>query len=184
MVEGQRPPAVAGVGHDRPAGVVAAAGAARGPGHEHGRDRVQAGVAGGIGVRPELAEELDLEPGLLAGFAHGGRFEGLAVVDETAGQGPAGRRIPALDEDDAPAAAAGRDLDDDVDGRDGIAELGAGHGFRGHCTCFPAGKAKKRTVPAPTDTRRGQARAGAGEPPGGAVGTNRANIVMENTQVA
>lgn len=129
MVEGQQPAAVAGVGHDRPAGIVAAPGEARGPGHEHGRDRVQAGISRGVGIGPELADELDLERGLLTGLPHGGRFEGLPVVDEAAGQGPAGRRVAAFDEDDAPAAASGRDLDDDVDGRHGIAELGAGHGF-------------------------------------------------------
>ena len=157
MVEGQGPAAVAGVGHDRPAGVVAAAGPARGPGHEHGRDRVKAGIAGGVGIGPELADELDLEPGLLAGLARGGRFEGLAVVDEAAGQGPAGRRVEALDEDDAPAAAAGRDLDDDVDGRHGIAELGSGHGFHGHCTCIPAGKAK-RGQSRPRQTAAGDSR--------------------------
>ena len=184
MVEGQRPPAVAGIGHDRPAGVVAAAGPARSPGHEHGRDRMPAGIAGGVGIGPELADELDLEPGLLAGLARGGGLEGFAVVDEAAGQGPAGRRVAALDEDDAPPAASGRDLDDDVDGRRGMAELGAGHGFRGHCTFFPAVKAKKRTVPAATDPLRGQARAWAGAPPGGAVGTNRAIIMMQESWVA
>jgi len=174
VVEGQRPPAVAGVGHDRPAGGGGAAGAARSPGHEHGRDRVQAGVAGGIGIRPELADELDLEPGLLAGLAHGGRFAGLAVVDETAGQGPSGRRVAALDEDDAAPAAAGRDLDDDVDGRHGIAELGSGHGFRGHCTCFPAVKAK-RGQSRPRQTAAGD-RSGPGR--GSLQGKRLARIVL------
>ena len=136
MVEGQRPAPVAGVGDDGPPGVVASPGAAGRPGQEDRGDGMEARVPGRVRVGPELAEELDLEPRLLARFPDGGRFERFAVIDEAARQGPAGRGIAALDEDDAPPAAAGHDLDDDVDRRERIAVLTAGHegsGFQAHC---------------------------------------------------
>lgn len=128
MVEGQRPAAVPGIGDDSPPGVVGAPGAARRPGQEDRRDGVEARVAGGVRIGPELAEELDVERGLLAGLADGGRFERFAVIDEASRQGPARRGIAALDENDAPPPPPGHDLDDDVDGRERIAVLAAGHG--------------------------------------------------------
>lgn len=128
MVEGQRPAAVPGIGDDGPPGVVGAPGAARRPGQEDRRDGVEARVAGGVRIGPELAEELDVERGLLAGLADGGRFERLAVIDEASRQGPARRGIAALDENDAPPPPPGHDLDDDVDGRERVAVLAAGHG--------------------------------------------------------
>ncbi len=79
----------------------------------------------------ELAEELDVERSLLAGLADGRLLERLAVVDETAGQGPAGRRVLALDEDDAARFPAGPDLDDDIDRGYGVPELLSSH-FRVH----------------------------------------------------
>jgi hypothetical protein len=127
MVEGQRPAAVAGIRDDGPPGVVAAPGPARGPGQEDRRDGVEARVPGRVRVGAELAEELDVERGLLAGLADGGGLERFAVIDETAWQRPAGRGVPALDENDAPRAAAVHDLDDDVDGGERVAELAAGH---------------------------------------------------------
>jgi len=127
VIESERPAPVAGIGHDGRPGVVGAPGNALGPGDEHRRDRVLARVPVRIGVGPELADELDLKRCLLAGFPDGGRFERLAVVDETAGQGPAGGRVLPLDEDDAAPLPGAPDLDDDVDGRNGIAEAGAGH---------------------------------------------------------
>lgn len=136
MIEGQRPAAVAGIGDDGRPGVVAAPGPARGPGQEDRRDGVEARVPGRVRVGPELAEELDIERGLFAGLPDGGRLERLAVVDEAAGQRPAGRRVLPLDEDDAPAPAAVHDLDDDVHRGERVAELAAGHGlstFRAHC---------------------------------------------------
>jgi len=129
VVEGERPRPVAGIEDDGPAGIVGAARLARRPGHEDRRDRVEARVARGVRVGAQLAEELDRERGLFAGLAAGGRFERLAVLDEAAGEGPAVGRVPPLDEDDARPAAAAPDLDDDIDGRDGIAELRAGHGI-------------------------------------------------------
>jgi hypothetical protein len=75
----------------------------------------------------ELAEELDIERRLLAGFPDRGRLERLAVVDEAAGKGPAWRRILALDKDDAPSFPAVHDFDDDVNGGHGVAELRARH---------------------------------------------------------
>ena len=127
MVESERQAPVAGVEDDRRPGVVGAFGIALGPGHEDRRDRMETGVARRVRVCAQLAEELDVERGLLAGLADRGRLERLAVLDKTAGEGPAGRRVPPLDEDDAPSAALVHDLDDDVDGRDRVAELGAGH---------------------------------------------------------
>lgn len=128
MVEGERERPVAGIGDDGRPGIVGPPGPARRPGQEDRRDRVEARVARRVGVGAELADELDLERGLLAGFPDGRRFERFAVVDEAAGQGPAGRRVLSLDEDDAPPPRAGPDLDDDVDGRERVAVLGAGHG--------------------------------------------------------
>jgi hypothetical protein len=126
VIESERQAPVARVEDDRRPGVVGAFGSALGPGHEHRRDRMEAGVPRRVRVRAQLAEELDVERGLLAGFADGGRLERLAVLDKAAGEGPAGGRVPPLDEDDArPAAVA--DLDDDIDGRDRAAEFGTGH---------------------------------------------------------
>lgn len=127
MVEGQPEAAVAGIDDGHGPGVVAGPGSAAGPGDEHRRDRVQAGVPPRVGIGPELAEELDLERSLLAGLADGRLLERLPVVHEAAGQGPAGGRVPPIDEDDARPGPAGPDLDDDVDGRDGVAVSAAGH---------------------------------------------------------
>jgi hypothetical protein len=127
MVEGERPGPVAGVEHDRRLRVVGSSGIAGGPGQENRRDRVEARVPRRVRIRAELADELDVERGLLVGFAHRGRLERLAVVDETARQRPAGGRVLAFDEDDAPALSAFHDLDDDVDGGERVPELGAGH---------------------------------------------------------
>lgn len=128
MVEGERPLPVPGVEHDRRLRVVGSPGIARGPGQEDRRDRVEARVARRVRIRAELTYELDIERGLFAGLADGGRLERLAVVDEAARQRPAGGRVLALDKDDAPAPSAVHDLDDDVDGGEGVSELGAGHG--------------------------------------------------------
>ena len=88
---------------------------------------MEARVASGVGVGVELAEELDVERCLLAGLADGRLLERLAVIDKAAGQGPAGRRVLALDEDDTPPLPAVHDFDDDVDGGHGVAELRARH---------------------------------------------------------
>ena len=101
MIESERPAPVAGIDHDGRPGVVGGLRDSLGPGDEHRRDRVQARVPVRSGVGPELAEELDRKRRLLAGFPDGGRFERLAVVDEAAGQRPAGGRVLPLDEDDA-----------------------------------------------------------------------------------
>jgi hypothetical protein len=123
VVEGQPKAPIPGVDDDRGPCVVAGLGFAPRPGDEHGRDRVQAGVAPGVGVGMELAEKLDVERCLFAGFPDRGLLERLAIVDEASGQGPAGRRVLALDEDDAPHVPAIHDLDDDVDRRHGVAEF-------------------------------------------------------------
>jgi len=127
MVEGERPGPVPGIDDDRRAGVVRPLRRPRGAGQENGRDGVEARVAGGIGIGPELPDELDVEGRLLAGFPDGGRLERLAVIDEAAGQGPAGGRVLALDEDDAAPAAAVPDLDDDVDRGERVAGPGTRH---------------------------------------------------------
>jgi hypothetical protein len=163
VVEDERPRPVAGIEDDGPAGIVGAARLARRPGHEDRRDRVEARVARGVRVGAQLAEELDRARGLFAGLAAGGRLERLAVLDEAAGQGPAAGRVPPLDEDDARPAAAAPDLDDDIDGRDGIAVFGAGHrrcGFHPNCKRFPGGKPRRLSPdprrPSPfEDGRRG-----------------------------
>ncbi len=127
MVEGERPRPVAGIEDYRCLRVVCAARPARGPGQEDRRDGVEARVARGIGIGAELADELDVERGFLTGFPDGGRLERFAVVDEAAGQGPAGGRVPALDENDAAAPPAVHNLDDDVDRRERVPELAARH---------------------------------------------------------
>jgi hypothetical protein len=137
MVKGERLGPVTGIEDDRPAGVVGAPGLARCSGHEDRRDRMEARVARRVRVGAHLAEELDVEQGLFAGLAAGGRLERFAVFDKAPGEGPAEGRVPPLDEDDPRPAGAAPDLDDDIDGRNGIAELGAGHrrcSFRGHFT--------------------------------------------------
>ena len=87
---------------------------------------MEARVPRRVGVRAELAEELDVERGLLAGLADGRRLEGLAVFDEAAGEGPAGGRVLPFDQDDT-AAPAVHDLDDDVDRGERVPVLRAGH---------------------------------------------------------
>jgi hypothetical protein len=129
VVEGQREAAVPGVDDGRGPGVVGGLRLSPGPGDEDRRDGVKARVPGRVGVGAELAEELDLERGLLAGLPERGRLEGLAVVDEAARQGPARRRVLALDEDDAPALPAVPELDDDVDRGHGVSESPARHPF-------------------------------------------------------
>jgi hypothetical protein len=122
--EGQAP--VARIGDDGGLGVVGAPRIAPGPGQEDCRDRMEARVPCRVGVGAELGDEFDIEGRFLAGLADGGRLEGLAVIDEAARQGPAGRRVLPLNEDNAAPPAAVHDLDDDVDGRERIAELGVG----------------------------------------------------------
>ena len=127
MVEGQRQAPVAGIEDDGPLGVVSPAGVTLGPGQEDRRDRVKARVPGGVRIGAQLPDEIDVQRGLFAGLADGGRFERLAVIDEASRQRPAGRRVPAFDEDDAAAKPAVHDLDDDVDGRERIAVLRVSH---------------------------------------------------------
>lgn len=137
MVEGERPRPVTGIEDDRRLRVVGAAGPAGGPGQEDRRDRVKTRVSRRVGVGAELPDELDVEGCLLASLPDRGRLERLAVIDEAAGQGPAGGRVLALDEDDAAAPAAVHDLDDDVDRRERVPVLRAGHGrfdLRDHCS--------------------------------------------------
>ena len=45
---------------------------------------MEARVPRGIGVRAQLADEPDVERGLLAGLPHGSRLERLSIVDEAA----------------------------------------------------------------------------------------------------
>jgi hypothetical protein len=123
MVEGQDQVPVPGIDNDRGPSVVGGPRRALRPGDEYRRDRMKTRVAAGVGVGVELAEEFDVERCLLAGFPDRGRLERLAVIDESAGQGPTGRGILAFDEDDTPLFSAGHHLDDDVDGGHGIAEL-------------------------------------------------------------
>ena len=127
MVEGETPRPVMGIEDDRGLGIVGPARLTPGPGQEDRRDGVEAGVPRRVGVGAELAEELDVERGLFTGLPDRRRLEGLAVIDEAAGQGPAGGRVLALDEDDAAAPPAGHDLDDDVDRGERIPVFGAGH---------------------------------------------------------
>ena len=127
MVEGQGPDVVPRIGDDGRPGVVGPLRHARSPGQENRRDGVEARIARRVGVGAELADELDIERGLLAGLSDGGGFERFAVIDEASRQRPTGRRIPPFDEDDAPDPPPGHDLDDDVDRRDGITVLAAGH---------------------------------------------------------
>ena len=136
MIEGQGPFAVEGIGDDGRPGVVAAPGGPRGPGQEDRRDGVEARVPRGIRVGAELADERDLERRLFAGLADGGGFERLAVFDESPRERPARRRVLSLDEDDAAETPPFHDLDDDVDGGEGVPVFRAGHlrsGFQCHC---------------------------------------------------
>jgi len=127
MVEGQRQAPVPGIDDFRGPRVVGRPRRALGTGDEYRRNGMEARVASGVGVGVELAEELDVERCLLAGLADGRFLERLAVIDKAAGQGPAGRRVLALDEDDTPPFPAVHDFDDDVDGGHGVAELRARH---------------------------------------------------------
>jgi hypothetical protein len=136
VVEGQAEAAVAGIDDGHRSGVVAGPRLAAGPGDEHRRDGVQTRVAPRIGIGPELAEQLDLERGLFAGFPDGRRLERFPVIHEAPGKRPAGRGISALDENDAPSLPAIPDLDDDVDGGHGIAVFLAAHGFTGETRPF------------------------------------------------
>jgi hypothetical protein len=127
MVEGQKQAPVPGIGDDRGPRIVGGLRFALSPGDEHRRNGVKARVPRGVGIGAELAEELDVERCLLAGLADGRGLERLAVIDKAAGQGPAGRRVPALDKDDAPRLPAVHDFDDDVDGGHGVSEFLTAH---------------------------------------------------------
>jgi len=127
MVEGQRQAPVPGIDDDRGPRVIGGRRRALGTGDEYRRNGMETRVASGVGVGVELAEELDVERCLLAGLADGCLLERLAVVDEAAWKGPAGRRVLAFDEDDTPPFPAVHDFDDDVDGGDGISEFLTAH---------------------------------------------------------
>ncbi len=71
---------------------------ARGAADEDGADGVAARVAARVGVGVELLDQAHVEPGLLVRLAHRRGLERLALVDEAAGQRPAARLVPALDE--------------------------------------------------------------------------------------
>jgi len=127
MVEGQRQAPVPEIDDERGPRVVGGLGLALSSGDEHRRNGVKTRVPRGVGVGVELTEELDVERCLLAGLADGRLLERLAVIDKAAGQGPAGRRVHALDEDDAPRLPAVHDFDDDIDGGHGVAEFLTAH---------------------------------------------------------
>ncbi len=101
-------------------GVVMGLGNSFGRSQKDGGNRMFPRVAVGSGVGMELAEESDLERSLLAGLADGRFFKCLSVLDKPAGDGPSGRRMSALDQNDARPAFVIFDFNDDVDGRDGI----------------------------------------------------------------
>ncbi len=104
MVEGQREPdLIPGKNADR-AGVIPGQGLPRGPGDKDRCDRVPSRVPPRVGIRVELADELDVEGRLFFGFPDGRFLERFAVIDEAPGEGPAVRRVLSLDEDDAFAA--------------------------------------------------------------------------------
>src|SRR3989338_5538980 len=94
-------------------GVVLRPRRAAGLGHVHHRRRVVAGVALRVGINTEQRLEFHRKRGLFPGLAHRRVLHGLAHVHETAGQGPAVRRIAALNEHDRRARALG-ELDDYV----------------------------------------------------------------------
>jgi len=127
MVEGQRQAPVPGIDDDRGPRVIGGRRRALGTGDEYRRNGMETRVASGVGVGVELAEELDVERCLLAGLADGCLLERLAVVDEAAWKGPAGRRVLAFDEDDTSPFPAVHDFDDDVDGGHGVAEFLTAH---------------------------------------------------------
>lgn len=64
-------------------------------------DRVAARIAVRVGVDVEELREPDVEAGLLPDFPPGCMFDGLAVVDEAAGQSPAFGRVFPPNENDA-----------------------------------------------------------------------------------
>lgn len=130
MVEGQGQVDPLRIDHPGPPGVVAALWNSPGLGDEHGRNGVQARVAVRVGIGVKLAEKVDFEAGLFPGLPDGGRLERFAVVDEPAGEGPAGRRIPPFNEDDPPPSARGPDFDYDVHCRDRVPVAGPGRLLR------------------------------------------------------
>lgn len=194
MVEGERPAAVPGIGDDGRPGVVAALGPTRRPGQEDRGNGVDPRVPGRVGIDADLTDEFDLEGGLFAGFSHGRGLDGLAVVDEAAGQRPAGRRVFPFDEDDALDPPAGQDLDDDVDRRERVAELAAGHGrkhLHGHSRGPPPFLSMKTGTPRQAGIcphlwsgcpYRGTVAAGPARPTGGTIGTKSAIIKVDLRQ--
>src|SRR5207248_3327953 len=76
-----------------------------------GGDGVPARIAIRAGVDSEQRCQLHLERSLFAGFANRRQFNRLADIDEAARNRPSGRKILALDEDNAPFH-----LDDHVGG--------------------------------------------------------------------
>lgn len=130
MIEGQGHVDPPGIEGPCLPGVIGALRGSPSPGDEDRRNGMEARVPVRFGIDMELPEVLDVERGLFPGLPSGCRFERLAVIDEPSRQGPPGRRVPPLDENDRGVFPAAVDLDDDVDGRHGVPELLAGlHGL-------------------------------------------------------
>ena len=107
MVEGQRLRKPSPGENGGFPGIVPPPGDALGLGDESRRDGVLARIAAGRRVGVELPDEVDAKRRFLVGFPDGRIFAGLAVVDESPGQGPAVGRISPPDEDDPGPAPRG-----------------------------------------------------------------------------
>ena len=103
-------------------GVVGAQGLALSVGNEDNRDGMQPPIARGIRVDIEEFFEHDVQAGFLFGFADGGSFDMLSLVDKTAGNGPAMGWVPAFDEYDLVIAK-----NEDIGGGSGVSVFW--HGF-------------------------------------------------------
>jgi len=94
VVESQREPdLIPGKNADR-AGVIPGQGLPRGLGDEDRCDRMPSRVPPRVGIRVELADDLDVEGRFFFGFPNGRFLERFAVIDEAPGEGPAMRRVP------------------------------------------------------------------------------------------
>jgi len=116
VVEDERPRQVVPREYaDRP-GVGRGPRAAGRPGDKHGGYVMPARVARRVGIAVKLAEQLHVQGGFLPGFADGGRFQGLSIIDIPARQGPAVGRVATLDQNDPRLL----EFYDNIDCRDGV----------------------------------------------------------------
>ncbi len=90
------------------------------PGDENRGDRMLSRITVGQGIGMQLFKKNNIETCLLLCLAHGGNFEGFAVIDKSSGKRPAPGGILPVNKNNAAVI----DLDDDIDRRHRVSVTG------------------------------------------------------------